>query len=122
MTLLPDWKQIAKKAWSMWGNYITMALSGMEVVSVVFLNGTPSLGVTLAVFIVVALSTGARLIPQKGLNKGTTPVPDAMLSQLISTSEELAKEVTRLYESSSAAPVPNSEQFYESRTIDKAAK
>jgi hypothetical protein len=99
MTLLPDWKQIAKKAWSMWGNYITMALSGMEVVSVVFLNGTPSLGVTLAVFVVVALSAGARLFSQNGLSKGTTPVPDALLSSLISTSEEVSKEVTRLYAS-----------------------
>ena len=69
MTLLPDWKQIAKKAWSMWGNYITMMLSGMEVVSVVFLNGTPSLGVTLAVFVVIALATGARLVSQNGLSK-----------------------------------------------------
>lgn len=68
MTLLPDWKKIAKKAWSMWGNYITMTLSGMEVVSVVFLNGTPSLTVTLAVFTVVALSTGARLIQQNSLS------------------------------------------------------
>ena len=69
MTLLPDWKQIAKKAWSMWGNSITMMLSGMEVVSVVFLNGTPSLGVTLAVFVVIALATGARLVSQNGLSK-----------------------------------------------------
>ena len=53
----------------MWGNYITMLLSGMEVVSIVFLNGTPSLAVTVAVFVVVALSTGARLVPQKGLSK-----------------------------------------------------
>ena len=103
MTLLPDWKQIAKKAWSMWGNYITMALSGMEVVSVVFLNGTPSLGVTLAVFVVVALSAGARLFSQNGLSKEMTPVPDAMISSLISTSEELSKEVTRLYESNKEA-------------------
>jgi hypothetical protein len=69
MKLLPDWKRIARRAWSMWGNYITMLLSGLEVVSVVFLNGTPSLGVTVAVFVVVALSTGARLVPQKGLSK-----------------------------------------------------
>lgn len=68
--LLPDWKAIAKKAWSMWGNYITMTLSGMEVVSVVFLNGTPSLSVTFAVFVVVALSTGARLIQQSSLSGG----------------------------------------------------
>lgn len=54
----------------MWGNYITMTLSGMEVVSVVFLNGTPSLSVTFAVFVVVALSTGARLIQQSSLSGG----------------------------------------------------
>lgn len=67
--LLPNWKGVAKRAWSMWGNYITMILAGMETVSVVFLNGTPSLTVTLAVFCVIALSTGARLISQNGLSK-----------------------------------------------------
>ncbi len=67
--LLPNWKDVAKKAWSMWGNYATMLLSGMEAVSVVFLNGEPSLTVTLAVFAVIALSTGARLVSQTGLSK-----------------------------------------------------
>jgi len=67
--LLPNWKDVARKAWSMWGNYITMILAGMETVSVVFLNGTPSLTVTLAVFCVIALSTGARLVSQNGLSK-----------------------------------------------------
>ena len=38
-------------------------------VSVVFLNGEPSLTVTLAVFAVIALSTGARLVSQTGLSK-----------------------------------------------------
>jgi threonine/homoserine efflux transporter RhtA len=67
--LLPNWKDVAKKAWSMWGNYITMILAGMETVSVVFLNGEPSLTVTLAVFAVIAASTGARLVSQTGLSK-----------------------------------------------------
>ena len=67
--LLPNWKDVAKKAWSMWGNYITMILAGMETVSVVFLNGEPSLTVTLVVFAVIAASTGARLISQTGLSK-----------------------------------------------------
>ncbi len=67
--LLPNWKDVAKKAWSMWGNDITMILAGMETVSVVFLNGEPSLTVTLAVFAVIALSTGARLVSQTGLSK-----------------------------------------------------
>ena len=53
----------------MWGNYATMLLSGMEAVSIVFLNGEPSLTVTLAVFAVIALSTGARLVSQTGLSK-----------------------------------------------------
>ncbi len=70
MNLLPNWKDVAKKAWSMWGNYITMILSGMETVSVVFLNGTPSLTVTMAVFGVIALSTGARLVSQNSLSGG----------------------------------------------------
>ena len=67
--LLPNWKDGAKKAWSMGGNDITMILAGMETVSVVFLNGEPSLTVTLAVFAVIALSTGARLVSQTGLSK-----------------------------------------------------
>ena len=69
MTLLPNWKDVAKKAWSMWGNYIKMILAGMETVSVIFLNGTPSLSVTIAVFVVIALATGARLVSQNGLSK-----------------------------------------------------
>ena len=69
MTLLPNWKDVARKAWFMWGNYITMILAGMETVSVVFLNGTPSLTVTIAVFVVIALATGARLVSQNGLSK-----------------------------------------------------
>lgn len=28
--LLPNWKDVAKKAWSMWGNYITMILAGFS--------------------------------------------------------------------------------------------
>ncbi len=67
--LLPNWKDVAKKAWSMWGGYITMGLTGMEAVSVVFLNGTPSITVILVVFGIVALSTGARLFAQTGLSK-----------------------------------------------------
>ena len=67
--LLPNWKDVAKKAWSMWGNYISMALVGMETVSIVFLDGDPSFKVILAVFFVNALSTGARLFSQTGLSK-----------------------------------------------------
>ena len=67
--LLPNGRDVAKKAWSMWGNYATMLLSGMEAVSIVFLNGEPSLTVTLVVFAVIALSTGARLVSQTGLSK-----------------------------------------------------
>jgi len=67
--LLPNWKDVAKKAWSMWGNYITMGLAGMETVSVVFLNGKPSITVVVAVFTIIALSTGARLVSQTGLSK-----------------------------------------------------
>jgi len=75
--LLPNWRDVAKKAWSMWGNYITMILAGMETVSVVFLNGTPSLTVTIAVFTVIALSTGARLVSQNGLSGGVMSKDDA---------------------------------------------
>ena len=65
----------------MWGNYITMILAGMETVSVVFLNGEPSLTVTLAVFAVIALSTGARLVSQTGLSKSAVRDDDGGLTQ-----------------------------------------
>ena len=69
--LLPNWKDVAKKAWSMWGNYITMVLAGMETISVVFLNGTPSITILVVVFTINGLSAGARLVAQNGLSKGT---------------------------------------------------
>lgn len=74
--LLPNWKDVAKKAWSMWGNYITMVLAGMETVSVVFLNGTPSITVVVVVFVIIALSTAARLVSQNGLSKVAAPAGD----------------------------------------------
>ena len=92
--LLPNWKDVAKKAWSMWGNYITMILAGMETVSVVFLNGTPSLTVTLMVFAVIALSTGARLVSQTGLSKelGVGPSQSDHLNTVINTAWDEAKK------------------------------
>lgn len=95
--LLPNWKDVAKKAWSMWGNYITMALAGLETVSVVFLNGEPSIGVTLAVFVVIMLSTGARLFSQAGLSKDAAPT-SRITAENLAKLESLITESWELYD------------------------
>ena len=98
--LLPNWKDVAKKAWSMWGNYISMILAGMETVSVVFLNGTPSPAVMIAVFVVTSFSTGARLISQNGLSNG---VP-------IDLNDEDLKELADLIVQHAETPSPTSRE------------
>jgi hypothetical protein len=100
--LLPNWKDIAKKAWSMWGNYVTMILAGMETVSVVFLNGTPSATMVIAVFVITSFSTGARLVSQNGLSKG---VPIDMNTEDLA---ELAELIVQ--HSQTPAPVDRVEQ------------
>lgn len=73
MTLVENWREIAKKAWSLKFNALALALSAVEAyVSLVKPAGIPNgLFAILAGAITVA-AMGARMVAQKELSDGTT--------------------------------------------------
>lgn len=67
MSLLPDWKRVIKKAWSMRLMLMAGLLSGCEAVLPLFVDALPRgifAGLTLAV---IPLAMAARVIAQKDM-------------------------------------------------------
>ena len=72
MSLLPDWKRILRKSWSLYAIAIASLLTGCEAVLSAF--GTdwlplPTWGRMLVIFVVMMAAFGLRLVAQRGLSK-----------------------------------------------------
>lgn len=73
MTLLEDWKLIAKKAWSVRFMAVAIILNGCEAVLPLLNSGTGSflspIQLAMLNFIIVAAAFGSRLVTQQGVTK-----------------------------------------------------
>ena len=72
MTLLPDWKRILRKSWSLYAIALASLMTGCEAVLAAF--GTewipiPVWGRMLLIFVVMMAAFGLRLVAQNGLSK-----------------------------------------------------
>ena len=63
--LLPDWKKVAKKAWSMRLMYVTAALTGAEAILPFLDDALAPRPLSLVTLAVVTLAMFARLYAQK---------------------------------------------------------
>jgi hypothetical protein len=68
MHLAPDWKRIAKKAWSFRLGILAALLSGAEIVLPLFVDSFPRNIFALLSFVTVVSAVIARLVAQQGLN------------------------------------------------------
>ena len=69
MTLLPDWKRLLRKAWSLRLMLLAAVLSGVEVALPFFSSAVPPGMFAAASFVVVAAAFVARLTAQKSLEQ-----------------------------------------------------
>ena len=72
MSLLPDWKRILRKSWSLYAIAFASLMTGCEAVLSAF--GTewipiPAWGRMLLIFVVMMAAFGLRLVAQNGLSK-----------------------------------------------------
>ena len=81
MTLLPDWKRLLRKAWSVRLMVLAAVLSGVEVALPFFSSTVPPGAFAAASFVVVAAAFAARLVAQKsmeqrrGIDRRASPRP-----------------------------------------------
>lgn len=69
MRLMPDWKNILKKAWSVRLMLVSGVLSGLEVILPLFIDSMPK-----GIFAILALTVSiaamfARVVSQKGVSQ-----------------------------------------------------
>lgn len=69
MTLIDNWRDVLKKAWSMRLMLLAALLSGAEFVLPLFAETLPRGGFALLSFVTVAGAFVARLVAQEGLSK-----------------------------------------------------
>jgi len=71
MTLLPDWKDIIKKAWSIRLMLIAGLLTGAEMILPIFSDAIPSKLFAILTFVLVAAALVARLMAQNEIESDT---------------------------------------------------
>ena len=69
MKLLANWKDVARKAWSMRLMVLAAILSGVEIVLPLFSESIPRGAFAVGSFITVSGAFVARLVAQKGLSE-----------------------------------------------------
>ena len=69
MELLPDWKRIARRAWSIRLSIIAAMLSGAEVVLPLFIDVLPRNLFASLSFVAVVGAAVARVVSQPGVNQ-----------------------------------------------------
>lgn len=69
MELLPDWKRIARRAWSIRLSIIAAMLSGAEVVLPLFIDVLPRNLFASLSFVAVVGAAVARVVSQPGMNQ-----------------------------------------------------
>lgn len=69
MSLIYNWRDVLKKAWSMRLMFIAAILSGAEIVLPLFSESIPRGAFAVGSFITVAAAFAARLLAQKGLSE-----------------------------------------------------
>ena len=70
LRLLPDWRRVLRKAWSVRLILLAGLLSGIEAVLPFFIDNVPTRAFRLATFVITVAALVARLVAQEGLTDG----------------------------------------------------